>query len=119
MSKRNEALEALTRAKPVSPPPAIVETKPQQPIADELFDDAPAPASAPATIERVVKAAAPTKLAVRKTVANSAARSMLYLPPKAKRKFKEIAFHENRKEHDVYVEALREYLERRGHRGLL
>jgi hypothetical protein len=44
---------------------------------------------------------------------------MPYLPPKAKRKFKEIAFHENRKEHDVYVEALREYLERRGHKGLL
>jgi hypothetical protein len=49
----------------------------------------------------------------------SADRSMLYLPPKARRKFKEIAFHEDRKEHDVYIEALREYLERRGHRGLL
>jgi hypothetical protein len=44
---------------------------------------------------------------------------VLYLPPKAKRKFKEIAFHEGRKEHDVYMEALREYLERRGHSGLL
>ena len=55
----------------------------------------------------------------RKTVANSAARVMLYLPPKAKRKVREIAFYENRKEHDIYVEALREYLERHGHGGLL
>lgn len=39
-------------------------------------------------------------------------------PPKVKRKFKEIAFHENRKEHDIYIEALREYLENRGHKGL-
>jgi hypothetical protein len=55
----------------------------------------------------------------RKTVANSAARSMLYLPPLVKRKFKEIAFHEDRREHDVYIDALREYLEKRGHGGLL
>jgi hypothetical protein len=55
----------------------------------------------------------------RKTVANSAARVMLYLPPKAKRKVREIAFYEDRKEHDIYVEALREYLERHGHSGLL
>jgi hypothetical protein len=26
-----------------------------------------------------------------------------------------IAFHENRKRHDLYMEALREYLERKGH----
>jgi predicted transcriptional regulator len=44
---------------------------------------------------------------------------MLYLPPKAKRKIKEIAFYEDRKEHDVYVEAVRDYLEKRGHHGLL
>ena len=52
-------------------------------------------------------------------IANARIRAMLYLPPKAKRKFKEIAFHENRKEHDIYMEALREYLERKGHKGLL
>jgi hypothetical protein len=56
---------------------------------------------------------------IRPTVANSSKRAMLYLPPRVKRKFEEIAFHEERKEHDVYMEALREYLERRGHHGLL
>ena len=110
MSKRNAALEALTRAKPASPP-ASVETKPEQPVAVAPSDDAPEPVD--------IKQAAPPRAAARKTVANSAARAMLYLPPKAKRKFKEIAFHENRKEHDVYLEALREYLEGRGHKGLL
>ena len=72
----------------------------------------------PATSETPAPPSRP-KTSSRKTVANSAARSMLYLPPKAKRKFKEIAFHENRKEHDIYMEALREYLERKGHKGLL
>jgi hypothetical protein len=106
MSKRNAALEALTK-----PPAAsnVVELK-----ADEA---APAPPE-PVLSETPVAPRAP-KASVRKTVANSAARSMLYLPPKAKRKFKEIAFHENRKEHDIYMEALREYLERKGHKGLL
>jgi hypothetical protein len=111
MSKRNEALEALTRAKPVSPTSARVEPKPEQPAAAGPFDDAPEPVA--------IKPAASSRASPRQTVANSAARSMLYLPPRAKRKFKEIAFHENRKEHDVYIEALREYLERRGHKGLL
>ena len=109
-NKRNEALEALTRAKPVSPS-ALVEAKPEQLIAPAPLHEAPEPVA--------FKPAVPPKAAARKTVANSAARAMLYLPPKAKRKFKEIAFHENRKEHDVYIEALREYLERRGHKGLL
>jgi hypothetical protein len=111
MSKRNEALEALTRPKPVNPP-ASVELKPEQPVAATPFEDAPEPVD-------IKPAEVPRRAADRKTVANSAARAMLYLPPRAKRKFKEIAFHENRKEHDVYVEALREYLERRGHKGLL
>jgi hypothetical protein len=95
MSKRNAALEALAKAPAFSS--NVVELK---------ADDAVAP---PPPVEKPV----------RKTVANSSARAMLYLPPKAKRKFKEIAFHEDRKEHDVYMEALREYLERRGHSGLL
>jgi hypothetical protein len=53
------------------------------------------------------------------TVAATAKRVMLYLPPKAKKKFREIAFHEDRKEHDVFMDALREYLEKRGHKDLL
>jgi hypothetical protein len=91
MSKRNAALDALA----ASPPPANVV---------ELGSKTEAPAE---------------PRPVRKTVANSTERSMLYLPPKVKRKFKEIAFYESRKEHDVYIEALREYLENRGHKGLL
>jgi hypothetical protein len=98
MSKRNAALEALAKAPAPSPSNVI-----------ELKADDPAPAPV----------AAPVEKPARQTVANSAARAMLYLPTKAKRKFKEIAFHEDRKEHDVYMEALREYLERRGHKGLL
>lgn len=112
MSKRNAALEALTKA-PIPSPSNVVELK----------ADAPAPAAAPPPVEAASsEAAAPPsrpRASGRKTVANSAARAMLYLPPKAKRKFKEIAFHENRKEHAVYMEALREYLERKGHKGLL
>ncbi|KRQ01303.1 hypothetical protein AOQ73_18295 [Bradyrhizobium pachyrhizi] len=53
------------------------------------------------------------------TVRASYKRAMLYLPPKAKRKFKEIAFTTDRKEHDIYIEALRDYLEKLGHPGLL
>ena len=111
MSKRNAALEALTKA-PVPPSSNVVELK---------VDD-PAPVAAAQPVETALPgAAAPSSRpnSGRKTVASSAARSMLYLPPKAKRKFKEIAFHENRKEHDIYMEALREYLERKGHKGLL
>jgi hypothetical protein len=98
MGKRNDALKAIA-----APAPA------QSATVVELKAEAPAEARAPA---------APAK-AAGKTVANSYARTMLYLPPKAKRKFKEIAFHSNRKEHDVYVEALRDFLEKNGHKGLL
>jgi hypothetical protein len=106
MSKRNAALEALTKAPATS---NVVELK---------ADDVPAAPPEPVWSETPVPPRLP-KAPARKTVANSAARSMLYLPPKAKRKFKEIAFHEDRKEHDIYMEALREYLERKGHKGLL
>jgi len=53
------------------------------------------------------------------TVAATAKRVMLYLPPQAKKKFREIAFHEDKKPHDIFKDALREYLEKRGHKGLL
>lgn len=46
------------------------------------------------------------------------ARVMLYLHPKVARKFKEMGFIENRKAHDVYLEALDLYLTRQGHGGL-
>jgi hypothetical protein len=108
MSKRNAALEALTGGK--KPTANVVELKSELAAEAAARDERGEPAAAPAPVRK------PT---VRQTVANSSARSMLYLPPKAKRKFKEIAFHEDRKEHDVYIEALREYLERKGHKGLL
>jgi hypothetical protein len=95
MSKRNAALEALTK-----PAANIVE-----------LPTGGSQENPPVNLQ--------PPLAARPTVANTAARAMLYLPPRAKRKFREIAFHEDRKEHDVYMEALREYLERRGHSGLL
>jgi hypothetical protein len=91
MSKRNEALAALTSVR--HDPLPIAEARPTPPV----------------------EAAKPE----RKTVANSAARVMLYLDPKVKRKVKEIAFYEGRKEHDIYIEALRDYLEKHGHHGLL
>jgi hypothetical protein len=84
---------------------ALARRRETQPITADA-DARPLPPIAPAEPER-------------KTVASSAARVMLYLQPKVKRKIKEIALYEERKEHDVYLEALREYLERRGHYGLL
>jgi hypothetical protein len=55
----------------------------------------------------------------RKTVSRSAARVMLYLPPKVKRKVAEIALRKTCKQHDIYIQALRDYLKKHGHRGLL
>lgn len=106
MSKRNSALDAIGHmaARPAAPQPAPTAQAEVVDMTGEKMEQAkPAPAARPQ----------------RKTVANSYARHMLYLPPKAKKKFKEIAFHEDRKEHDVYIEALREYLERKGYKGLL
>ena len=88
-SKRNAALEALVGA------PA----QPQEPSAD-----APAPQPAPAP-----KPEAPSK---------SLAKVMVYMHPKVARKFKEIAFVEERKANDVYLDALDLYLTQQGHGGL-
>ena len=53
----------------------------------------------------------------RKTVAK--ARVMLYLPPKVKRTVAEIALRKKCEQHDIYIKALRDYLKKQGHRGLL
>lgn len=45
-------------------------------------------------------------------------KTMVYLHPKVARKFKEIAFVENRKANDVYLDALDLYLRQQGHGGL-
>lgn len=99
--KRNAAMDALR-----GPPPTA---------------DAPAPlASVPAVgseasaspAETPVVAATPAK------PSRDVAKVMLYLPPRVARKFKEIAFHEERKAHDVYLEALDLYLTQQGYGGL-
>jgi hypothetical protein len=73
----------------------------------------PAPtSSAPVTPTRPE----PEMVMVRKTVANSAARTMVYMPPAMKQKFKEIAYHERRKENDLCLEALRDWLAKKGHK---
>lgn len=64
-------------------------------------DAAPAPAPAP-----------------EKSSGRDVAKVMLYLPPKVARKFKEIAFTEDRKAHDIYLDALDAYLVAQGHGGL-
>src|SRR3954453_11504023 len=91
-SKRNAALEALGAAAP---------------------KDASAPVPTPAgeRAENVVtlKPAKPGR---------AVAKVMIYMPPKVARKFKEIAFTEDRKANDVYLEALDLYLTQQGHGGL-
>lgn len=90
--KRNSALEALTGGAPKAATPApsaSAETAPPEPEK--------APPSKPA---------------------KDIAKVMLYLHPKVARKFKEIAFTEDRKAHDVYLDALDAYLKQQGHGGL-
>jgi len=43
---------------------------------------------------------------------------MVYMPPKVARKFKEMAFHEDRKANDVYLDAIDLYLQKQGHGGI-
>jgi len=65
-------------------------------------------------------AATPTEapVAAPEKPSRPVAKVMLYLPPKVARKFKEIAFIEDRKAHDVYLDALDLYLHQQGHGGL-
>lgn len=90
MGKRNAALDAIGGGK---------------------LTVAPAPAAVPAEAETDEKVVA---LAPPKSV-KDIGKVMLYLPPKVARKFKEIAFHEDCKAHDVYVRALEAYLRQAGH----
>lgn len=92
--KRNSALEALTGGahKAATPAPSVqAEAAPPEP------ETASAPPHKPA---------------------KDIAKVMLYLHPKVARKFKEIAFIEDRKAHDVYLDALDAYLTQQGHGGL-
>ena len=47
--------------------------------------------------------------------ADAAARTMVYLPRAWKEKFREIAYHERRKENDLSLEAFRDFLLKKGH----
>lgn len=95
MTKRNAALEAIGGAARVAEPAPAVETSPAVPEA---------PKSEP-TAKPAGKSGDQTRV-------------MLYTHPKVARKFKEIAFIENRKANDVYLEALDQYLTKQGHGGL-
>jgi hypothetical protein len=92
MKKRNAALEALLGAGFESAP----ETPPAP--ADDASDNVLAlrPAKAPKGVAKV----------------------MVYMPAKVARKFREIAFTEERKANDVYLEALDLYLTKQGHGGI-
>lgn len=88
MAKRNDALKAIGAA-PAPEAAAVV------PLHTERE---PAHQAQPARVS-----------------AKDATKVLLYLPPKVARKFKEIAFHEDCKNHDIYMRALAAYLRSEGH----
>lgn len=102
------AASGLLRPKPFQP----IETRQDNVV--EISPDAAHPGAKPAANyePRLTKPQGGTVRATYKRV-------MLYLPPKAKKKMQEIAFISDRKPHDIYLDALREFLERSGHPGLL
>jgi hypothetical protein len=50
------------------------------------------------------------------TETDASARTMVYLPAAWKEKFREIAYHERRKENDLSLEAFRDFLLKKGHK---
>jgi hypothetical protein len=93
VKKRNAALEALLGA-----------------------GYAPTPEAPPATLAEEASA---TVVAMRPVkAAKGVAKVMVYMPAKVARKFREIAFTEERKANDVYLEALDVYLTKQGHGGI-
>jgi hypothetical protein len=86
---------------------------PKRNAALEALGGTPKAVEAPAYVEPAeAPASAPAK------PAKDVAKVMLYLHPKVARKFKEIAFTEDRKAHAVYLDALDAYLTAQGHGGL-
>lgn len=73
---------------------------------------------APALDAKVVALPTEATPVARAPKADERAKVMLYLHPKVARKFKEMAFVENRKAHDVFLDALDLYLTQQGHGGL-
>lgn len=97
MAKTNPALAILKGDKPTTPQPAAAE-----------------PNVVPMVTEPTA-AKAPSKAA---EAGDGQTRVMVYLPPKVARKFKEMAFFENRKANDLYLEAVDQYLTKQGHGGI-
>jgi hypothetical protein len=52
----------------------------------------------------------------RPKASNGSTRTMVYLPAAWKEKFREIAYHERRKENDLSLEAFRDFLLKKGHK---
>jgi hypothetical protein len=78
---------------------------------EALVGPAPKPA-APRLVETDAVVAAPVK------PPKGVSKVMLYVHPKVARKFKEIAFTEDRKANDVYLDALDAFLTQQGHGGI-
>jgi hypothetical protein len=91
MSRQDKATEATLRMLQQSSPSNV------EPIKADAEMTAPAPKTP-------------------KTIADSSARTMVYLPLAWKEKFREIAFHERRKENDLSLEAFADFLEKKGHK---
>jgi hypothetical protein len=67
---------------------------------------------------RPVLAPEPMSSPPNKAASKRHSKVMVYLHPKVARKFKEIAFVEERKANEVYLDALDLYLRQQGHGGL-
>jgi hypothetical protein len=121
MVNKNSARDALAASAFLRPKAAAQVEQPVAPPENVVHLNAQPETAAPdaETTGMLNQDAGTTAKPSKGTVAATAKRVMLYLSPKAKKKFREIAFHEDRKEHDIFMDALREYLEKRGHKGLL
>ena len=100
MAKTNPAL-AILQGKPSATQPAVAATTADPKVVPMVAESAPAKAA---------NASAGTT--------DNQTRVMVYLPPKVARKFKEMAFFENRKANDLYLDAVDAYLTKQGHGGI-
>ena len=78
----------------------------------------PQPTTAAAPAAQKVVPMLPEQAPTKPARVSPEGRVMVYLPPKVARKFKEMAFFENRKANDLYLEAVDAYLTKQGHGGI-
>lgn len=100
MAKTNPAL-AILQGKPSATQPAAAAIPADPKVVPMVAETAPAK---------------PAKASAGNT--ENQTRVMVYLPPKVARKFKEMAFFENRKANDLYLDAVDAYLTKQGHGGI-